>query len=349
MKLIPLSGLTLSELEEIISPHPRFHAAQIQKWIMRGAVDIDEMTDIPFQLRNELKKSNCILSGRITDCLEDRFAKKIVITLEDGQKIEAVLLEDGKNRFTACISTQSGCPIGCVFCKTGALKFKRNLETHEITEQIILLRSLAARKCEEEKKDHIIDNIVVMGMGEPLLNLANLRKAVEIITDSSAMNYSKRRITVSTCGICESLFDIANNGPYIRLALSLVTADENLRKKLMPAAKANPLGEIKKALLLYQEKSSSRITLEIPLLGGINTREKDTLCAAEFAKGMDCVVNIIPWNPVYGLEFEGKPLTEPSKKETENFISMLKKYGLKVTTRLRKGSGIMSACGQLGS
>jgi 23S rRNA (adenine2503-C2)-methyltransferase len=188
-----------------------------------------------------------------------------------------------------------------------------------------------------------------MGMGEPLLNLPQLRKAINIFTDSDGMNFSKRRITISTCGICDSLFDIAENGPFARLALSLTTADEVLRQKLMPVTKANPLHKTKEALILFQRKSSSRITLEIPLLGGVNTREKDALSIIEFAKGMDTVINIIPWNPVEGLEFEGKQLVEPEKKEIENFIDKLKNNGLKVITRYRKGRSIMGACGQLGA
>jgi len=187
-----------------------------------------------------------------------------------------------------------------------------------------------------------------MGMGEPLLNLAELRKAIAFFTDPTGMNFSKRRITVSTCGICDGLFDLANNGPYIRLALSLVTADEVLRQKLMPVAAANPLAKVKQALAAFQNNGGGRITLEIPLLGGVNTREKDAVAAARFAKGIDTVVNIIPWNPAAGLEFEGNPLREPEKKETENFVQLLERHGLKVTMRRRKGRSVMGACGQLG-
>ncbi|MCL2809405.1 MAG: 23S rRNA (adenine(2503)-C2)-methyltransferase, partial [Treponema sp.] len=190
---------------------------------------------------------------------------------------------------------------------------------------------------------------VIMGMGEPLLNLENLREAISFFCDPHGMNISRRRITVSTCGICDGLFDIARNGPYIRLALSLVTANTDLRQKLMPISKSNPLKKIKEALLLFQKKSKSRITLEIPLLGGINTSNKDACSIAEFAKGLDTVINIIPWNPVPDLLFEGKPLNEPDKKEVQDFIRMLEYQKLKVTKRLHKGRSIMGACGQLGN
>jgi 23S rRNA (adenine2503-C2)-methyltransferase len=162
------------------------------------------------------------------------------------------------------------------------------------------------------------------------------------------MKFSRRRITISTCGIVDGLFDIANNGPYIRLALSLATADEKLRNLMIPASKSNPLEKIREALILFQRNGGGRITLEIPLLSGINTRETDALSIKKFAVGLDCIVNIIPWNPVSGLELEGKSLCEPEKNETFNYKRKLENYGIKVTMRLHKGRSVMGACGQLG-
>jgi len=188
-----------------------------------------------------------------------------------------------------------------------------------------------------------------MGMGEPLLNLENLRKAISTFTDPKGFNLSRRRITVSTCGICEGLFDIAKNGPFIRLALSLLTADENLRSLLMPITKFNPLEKIKEALVLFQKNGGGRITLEIPLLGGINTRDADIKSIADFSLGLETVINLIPWNPVENLYFNGAPLLKPSKKEIDNFKNKLESKKLKVTKRLHKGQGINGACGQLGS
>jgi len=340
-----LAGLSLSELEKLISPLPRFRAGQIYKWIINGVTGFEQMTNIPVVLQKTLTERFYLFSSSVAGCHEDKAARKFILSLEDSEIIEAVLLNDNKNRFTACLSTQAGCPIGCLFCKTGSLGFKRNLKSYEIIEQLLHIKSITNLKI----KNPQIDNIVIMGMGEPLLNIENLRKAIDVFTDSSGMNISKRRITVSTCGICNGLFDIAKNGPYIRLALSLVTADESLRQKLIPAARNNPLNEIREALLLFQNNGGGRITLEIPLLGGINTRENDAKSIAGFAKGIGAVINIIPWNPVPGLEFEGKPLREPSKTEREEFISMLEKHKLKVTMRLHKGQRIMGACGQLGN
>jgi len=339
MEKISLLGLTVEEIRFLFPGQPRFRAKQIYDWTLKGINNFDQMKNLPDTLREELTAGFSIYSSEEIDIYEDKSAKKIAVTLKDKTKIEAVLLNDENDRFTACLSTQVGCPAGCVFCKTGTLGFKRNLDHKEIAEQFFYLKNISRS----------IDNIVIMGMGEPLLNLENLRKAVSFFTDKTGMNFSRRRITVSTCGICKSLFDIADNGPYFRLALSLTTADEILRRKLMPIAKENPLDKIKEALILFQKKSASRITLEIPLLGGINTREKDAVKTAEFSKGLDTVINIIPWNPAAGLEFEGKPIIEPDKKETENFIRMLEEKNLNVTMRHRKGRSIMSACGQLGS
>jgi 23S rRNA (adenine2503-C2)-methyltransferase len=354
METPAIAGLGPGELEKILSPLPRFRSKQIYKWITRGASDFEQMTDIPNSLRSELKERHRLFSCGIVSCHEDDSAVKTAIAMKDGNKIEAVLLNDGKDRLTACLSTQCGCPVGCVFCKTGSLGFKRNLEAGEIVEQFFLLASLAAIKERTKKKEenlkekHLIDNIVIMGMGEPLLNLAELRKAISILNDPCGLNFSKRRITVSTCGICGGLFDIAENGPFVRLALSLTTADEQLRQKLMPVTSANPLNKVKEALILFQRNGGGRVTLEIPLLGGINTRDQDSVSIAQFAEGIESVVNVIPWNPVEGMEFEGAPLREPEKKETADFIKKLENFGLKVTTRLHKGRGVLGACGQLG-
>jgi 23S rRNA (adenine2503-C2)-methyltransferase len=254
-----------------------------------------------------------------------------------------VLLSDGKERKTACISTQAGCAMGCVFCKTGRIGFRRNVSAGEIIEQFLYLRSIAA-----------YSNVVIMGMGEPLLNLPALREALAFVTGSGAGGgatddtFSKRRITVSTSGIIAGIRDLADYGPDIRLAVSLTTADEAQREKLMPATKTNPLPLLKQALIYYQRKNSKRITLEVALLRNINTSRKHGNLLVEFAQGLDVVINIIPWNPVAGLHFKGVPLQEPDKAEVERFIATLQKKGMNVTARFKKGREVAGACGQLG-
>jgi len=346
-----LAGLSLLQLQECLNHLPKFRASQIYKWILSGKNRFEDMTNIPQALQKVLSERFNIFSSKVIKRLEAANTSKIALLLQDNTVIEAVLLSDNKNRLTACLSTQAGCPAMCVFCKTGSLGFKRNLESNEIIEQFLHLKNAAAPG---KKNGHVIDNIVIMGMGEPLLNLVNLRKAIDVLCDKKGLNLSQRRITFSTCGICEGFFDLAKNGPYPRAALSLVTADEPLRQRLMPITKNNPLNKVKDALLLYQKNGGGRVTLEIPALalkdsGAVNLSEKDASLIADFAKGMDTVINIIPWNPVEGLQFEGRDLCEPDKKETDNFIKSLESHKLNVTMRLHKGKKICGACGQLGS
>jgi 23S rRNA (adenine2503-C2)-methyltransferase len=341
----PLCGAPFEELTALLQPAPRFRAAQIFKWIARGVLDFEHMTDIPLALREELKSRFTLCSGKISSRSDGKDVVKLAIVFPDNARIESVLLSDGRKRRTACLSTQAGCPSGCVFCRTGSLGFSRNLSSAEIVEQFLFLRSEAAAKSEGQT----VDNIVVMGMGEPLLNLAELRKALAIITDSRGMHFSRRRITVSTCGISEGIIDLAEKGPSVRLALSLVTADEPLRQKLMPITATQPLSKVKDALVFFQEKGGGRVTLETVLLGGVNTRSEDAASIAKFAQGLDVVVNLIPWNPAAGLEYEGRPLREPERKEVDTFTWRLESLGLKTTRRLKKGRGVMGACGQLGT
>jgi 23S rRNA (adenine2503-C2)-methyltransferase len=333
------SGLPPEELAELLEPLPKYRAGQIFTWISRGVQSFGDMTDLPLSLRAELGERYSLYSGEVSAELKDPDGTvKIQITLQDGYCIEAVLLTDGEGRRTACLSTQAGCPAGCVFCKTGALGFRRNLDSAEITGQFFRLKSIA--------KD--IDNIVFMGMGEPLLNPAELRRAAAILTNGRGLGFSPRRITVSTSGVVAGIRNLAENGPSLRLALSLTTADEALRGRLMPITQANPLSAVKEALDLYQDRIGHRITLEIVLLGGVNTRGEDAEAVAVFARGLDVVVNLIPWNPVEGMYFEGRPLREPEAAEITRFGSRLEKLGLKVTRRFRKGRSINGACGQLG-
>ncbi|MDR2784851.1 MAG: radical SAM protein, partial [Treponema sp.] len=222
------------------------------------------------------------------------------------------------------------------------LAFKRGLVSAEIVEQFLLLRGTALGGSDS------ISNIVVMGMGEPLLNLEELRRAIAVITAKEGLGLSPRRVTVSTSGIAAGIRDLAENGPPVRLALSLTTADSELRERLMPVTRTNPLKEVKAALEMYQKNENRRITLEMVLLGGINTRQKDIEELERFADGLDVIVNLIPWNPVEGMFFEDRALREPEKGELAAFIALLEKRRIAYTCRRRKGRGVCGACGQLG-
>jgi 23S rRNA (adenine2503-C2)-methyltransferase len=188
-----------------------------------------------------------------------------------------------------------------------------------------------------------------MGMGEPLLNLTELRKALDSITDQGGIGLSKRRITLSTSGIAAGIRELADTGPDLRLAVSLTTADPSLREELMPIARTNPLPALKEALQWYQKQRGRRITLEAVLLRGINTRNEDIEAMLNFTHGLDAAVNLIPWNPVEGMTFRGQPLREPNAAEITRFSRELTRRGITVTKRFRKGRSVSGACGQLGA
>jgi 23S rRNA (adenine2503-C2)-methyltransferase len=335
-----LSGYPLRDLTELLAPLPQFRARQVFAAIARGVRSFQEIGELPRSLRDEMDSRFALYSSVVSARLGDRDGTvKLRIALRDGLAIEAVILADGEGRKTACISTQAGCPAGCIFCKTGTLGFARNLEAGEMVEQFLHIRSICPGTA----------NVVIMGMGEPLLNLGELRRALAVLTGREGLGLSRRRITVSTCGIAEGIRDLADQGPDIRLAVSLTTADGELRKKLMPVGIGNPLPALREALGYYQARRRRRITLEAVLLGGLNTRRTDAEALAAFAGGLDVVVNLIPWNPLDGMVFEGRPLREPGQGELARFTAALTGLGLKVTRRYRKGRGVCGACGQLGT
>ena len=336
MSNIVLSGLLPEEISEQLGLTQKFRGLQIFKWVGNGINDFDKMTNLSLDLRNQLKNTSSIRNSKVTNVLKDPDGTiKLQITLKDNNSVETVLLTDKENRKTACVSCQAGCAMKCAFCMTGTLGLSRNLEANEIVEQFLYLEEIAGK----------LDNIVFMGMGEPMQNLNSIRKAIQILCHKDGRALSSKRITLSTCGLVKGIYDLADNGPHIRLAVSLTTANEDLRKELMPVAKAeqNSLSELRKAIAYYAEKSGKRVTLEAALLHQKNTDEISASNMINFAKGIDVNINLIPWNPVSVLPFE-----EPSNNEVQNFVKKLEKAGLNVTLRTRRGRKIGGACGQLG-
>ncbi len=334
MEKIPLTGLFPNEIASEMSFEKAFRGSQIYRWIYSGAGSFDEMTDLGKKDREALAEKAVILSSSVSKTLNDPDGTvKLQISLHDGLAVETVLLTDRDGRKTACVSCQAGCAMGCAFCHTGQLGFARNLTAGEILEQFLFL----------EKSSGKLDNIVFMGMGEPMLNLDEIRKSIRILTDKKGRNLSARRITISTSGIIKGIYDLADNGPSVRLAVSLTTADEELRKILMPVSAGNPLSELKKAIDYYARKTGKRVTLEAALMKDVNTGKKSAEQLIDFASGIDVNVNLIPWNPVSTLPFK-----EPSREETKHFASFLENAGINVTLRTRRGRSIGGACGQLG-
>lgn len=332
--LLPIAGLSIEELYETLQLEQKFRAKQIFKWIADGAISFDQMSNLPEKLRLQLSQIAIVRSSQITQKLVDPDGTiKLQLTLQDKSCVETVLLLDAKGRKTACVSCQVGCGMGCAFCKTGTLGFARNLTASEIVEEFLYLEAECGK----------LDNIVFMGMGEPMMNLDNIRKAIKILSDENGRNLSQRRITLSTCGVIKGIYDLADNGPQIRLAISLTTANQALRETLMPIAKTNSLPELKKAIQYYIEKTGKRCTLEAALIGKKNTKQSDAKEFIEFARDLDVHINLIPWNPVPELDLE-----EPSKNECDKFYKTLNDARLKVTFRTKRGEKIGGACGQLG-
>lgn len=334
MEKIILPGLLPDEITESLNLQQKFRGLQIFKWIGSGITSFNQMTNLSKDVRQMLSEKAVLRSSKVTQTLKDPDGTiKLQITLSDGRAVETVLLTDKEGRKTACVSCQAGCAMKCAFCQTGTLGLARNLTPAEIVEQFLFL---------EQECGHL-DNIVFMGMGEPMMNLEGIRKAIAVLTDKRGRNLSGRRITLSTSGIIKGIYDLADNGPNIRLAVSLTTANEDLRTELMPVNKGNPLPELRKAIDYYAKKSGRRVTLEAALLAGKNTDKESAEKMISFAKGIDVNVNLIPWNPVATL-----PFTEPSNSEVHFFVNYLEKAGVNVTLRTKRGRKIGGACGQLG-
>lgn len=329
-----LAGLLADEITERLGITPAFRGRQIFAWIGKGAESFAAMTNLPAALREELAGKALLRSTTVSKVLTDRDGTiKLQVMLADGRAVETVLLTDREGRKTACVSSQAGCAMRCAFCQTGQLGFARNLTAAEIVEQFLHL----------EKHAGTLDNIVFMGMGEPMKNLPAVRTAIAVLTDKDGRGLSARRITLSTSGIIAGIYDLADNGPHVRLAVSLTTADADLREKLMPVEKTNPLPDLREAIGYYARKTGRRVTLEAALLHGTNTGEQSARNLIAFAQGLDVHVNLIPWNPVETLAF-----TEPTAAECRQFAAQLQRAGLNVTVRMRRGREIGGACGQLG-
>lgn len=336
MDKIVLTGLLPSEICESLNLPQKFRGTQIFKWVGNGVSDFDKMSNLSIDLRNSLKENAVLRCTTLHNTLKDPDGTiKLQIQTSDNHIVETVLLTDKEERKTACVSCQVGCAMKCAFCMTGTLGLARNLTPAEIVEQFLYLEEICGK----------LDNIVFMGMGEPLQNLDSIRKAIEILGHKDGRALSTKRITLSTCGIVKGIYELADNGPNIRLAVSLTTANEDLRKEIMPVSKAeeNSLKELKKAIDYYAQKSGKRVTLEAALMHNKNTDKQSAQNMIDFAKNSNVNINVIPWNPVKTLPFE-----EPDADEVKRFVSMLERNGLNVTVRTRRGRKIGGACGQLG-
>jgi len=312
-----------------------YKAKQIRQWIFgHKATSFEGMTNISKELRSYLN-SSCIISQlKIikTDISLDG-TKKVLFELDDGNRIESVLIPE-RNHFTACISSQVGCAMGCKFCLTAKQGFIRNLKSSEIINQVIQIRELL----DQSEK---LTNIVFMGMGEPLANFEAVKKAVNNIISPGALNFSRRRVTLSTCGLVPEIQQFGKELP-INLAVSLNAGDDKTRNILMPINKKYPLTRLIETLKHFPLRKGRRITFEYILIKDINDRLSDATNLARLLKNLRAKINLIPFN-----HYNGSPFEEPDEKRILAFQDELIRKNYTVMIRKSKGSDISAACGQL--
>ncbi len=316
-----------------------FQARQVLHWTWKhGAERFDQMRNVPVRLQQALAAHHTVRSTSLARAEEaGDGTEKLLLRLFDGETVECVIIPEGE-RTTLCVSTQVGCPVACVFCASGMFGVRRNLTAGEIAEQVLIARGrLPAGRS--------LTNLVVMGMGEPMLNLDALLPALQRIHDPDGVNMGARRITVSTSGYPRQMERFAVADPSYNLAVSLHAADDALRKELVPTA-AFPVREIVAAAHRYFGQKGREVTYEVVLLEGVNDRPQDAAAMAGTLGKLPCTVNLIPWNPVPEIS-AARGLHRPSPVRVDAFAEALRRGGLNVTVRRQRGADRAAACGQL--
>lgn len=332
-----ITGLTLDELKRILEKwgEPHFHAQQIFSWIYKkGIIEFDKMSDLSSNLRKRLKENFSICDLELQEMQESRDGtRKFLFKLKDENFIEAVTIPTEK-RLTGCISSQAGCKFACGFCASGLSGFKRNLNSSDMINEVLYLKNNSSGR--------LLTHIVFMGTGEPLDNYDNVLKAVRIINSDYGLNIGARRITISTCGIIPAIKRLSTEALQIELSVSLHSADDKTRSRLMPVNQIYPLKELIPACRQYIEKTNRQLTFEYVMVKGINSHLQDAIKLCKILRGLNCKVNLIPFNPVKKEQFR-----PPDKQEALLFKERLLKSGINVTFRLPRGQDIEAACGQL--
>lgn len=332
--------LKLEELKEffVSQGEKPFRAQQVYEWLwMKSAKSIDQMTNISLETRNMLKNHFVINHIKVDNMQRSADGTiKNAVTLHDGMIVESVLIPTEK-RITACVSSQVGCSLACKFCATARLKRQRNLSPDEIYDQVVAIKEQA-----EVFFGRPLTNIVFMGMGEPLLNYANVTTAIEKITAQKGLNMASRRITVSTVGVAKMIKKMADDQVKFNLAVSLHSAINKTRSSIMPINDTNSLEELGEALIYWYQKTKNKVTYEYVVWKGINDTLEDAEALLRFCKLVPSKVNLIEYNPIDDGEFQ-----QANDNALTMYMDLLEKNG--ITTRIRKSRGkdIDAACGQL--
>jgi 23S rRNA (adenine2503-C2)-methyltransferase len=339
-----LTGLTPDSLAAWLKEQgePAFRAAQILEWLWKKKVtSIDAMTNLPAALREKLSASFRIgaLEHTHTQGSADT-TRKFLFKLHDGRYVESVLIPanpalygEKSDRRTLCVSSQVGCAYGCKFCASGLAGFTRNLDASEIAGQVLAAEQLSGER---------VDNLVFMGMGEPLANLPHLLEAIQLITGEKTLHLGARHLTISTSGLVPQIKQLAEHPQQIRLAISLHGATDEVRQQIMPINRKWPVAELFEALDFWNAKKNQKLTLEYILIENVNDSLDQAAILAQKARRIHAKVNLIPYNKVDGLEWK-----RPSDTRCRAFRDVLKNAGVSATLRLEKGHDIDAACGQL--
>lgn len=331
---IDLKNLTLEELTEFLAGmgKERFRASQVMRWMYGRMVNnFEAMSDLSKALRTELQQRARIshLEPEVTEDSKDG-TRKYLFRLEDGETIETVRIPMEENRATLCISTQVGCAMGCVFCHTGSFGLKRNLTPGEIVNQVCA--ALA---------DGPVNNIVLMGMGEPLHNLDNVVKALQIFYLTEGLAFSPRKVTLSTAGLVPEMLELGQR-IRVNLAVSLNATTDEVRNQLMPINRRYPLGQLMDACRQFPLEPRQRITFEYILIRGVNDSDQDARRLVKLLHGVKAKVNLIPFN-----EHAASPFKAPTGDRVTRFQGHLLDRGMVAIRRASKGQDISAACGQL--
>lgn len=317
---------------------PAFRARQVEEWVWRRSCkDFSEMTNIPKSLRETLQASFDI-HGILVDDLQRSSDGTIKngVKLHDGRVVESVLIPTEK-RITACISSQVGCSLDCHFCATANLPRMRNLNAEEIYDQVVTIKEQA-----ETYFKRPLTNIVYMGMGEPLLNYANVLKSIEKITGDEGLGMAPRRITVSTVGIAKMMKQFADDNPRCNLALSLHSARNEVRETIMPITKSNPIEDLRDAMIYWYNKTGKKITFEYVIWQGINDAPEDIRALVKLCRQVPSKVNIIEYNPIGDDRFR-----MANQSVIDAYINALAEENIVAKVRQSRGQDIDAACGQL--
>ena len=331
--------LSLTDLQNYLSEKglKPFHARQIFRWLYEKRIsDFDSMSDISKKLIEQLKEDFSIEPLKtVTSQTSRDGTMKFLFEMSDGALVESVLMVFDYG-FSACLSSQVGCNMGCAFCASGLLKKQRDLSAGEIVGQALMIQR------QLDLKDGRLGNIVIMGTGEPFDNYDNVMKALSIINDPYGLEIGSRHISISTCGLVPGILRFSKEQLQYNLAISLHAPNDELRNTLMPVNKAYPLNELIGALKEYSQLNNRRLTFEYLLLKGVNDQEIHARQIKELLKGLNAYINLIPYNTVKEKDFKSS-----SEEDALRFYDMLKKNGVAVTLRQKKGDDIDAACGQL--